>query len=313
MEHEPSVLPTPPESPSFLERYNISPVLFGFLALLVVFVLYQIVGGVLSLLIFGLKPTQDTVFGFRLATGAGQILFLLLPTLVLARISSREPSRFMRLRAPAPRALGAGLVGIFSLQQMLQIYMVFQEKIPLPGPVHSTMEEFKTLFDELYRMLVGSSSLPELAWVTLVVAVIPAVVEELLFRGLIQHHFENGLTPLRGMLLTGVVFGAYHLNPFSFVPLAVLGVYLGFLTLRSGSVWVSIGAHFVNNFFACVTFYLHLSDDYVVTGDAAVMSTSALLATFWFFGVLFLISNLYFIKITAPVHAKIGEPPPGHE
>ncbi|MBI3765814.1 MAG: CPBP family intramembrane metalloprotease [Ignavibacteriales bacterium] len=214
------------------------------------------------------------------------------------------PQQFLRLRVPDPRTLLVALVGIVSLQQMMQVYLVFQDKIQFPEPIQSQLDKLKDLIEGIYKTLVSSSSVSELVGVIVIIALIPAISEELFFRGLVQRNFEKGLTPIRGVMLTGIIFGAYHLNPFAFVPLAVLGMYLGFLTMRADSIWVSIAAHFYNNLFACLALYFQVKDDYVVMGNANEMSLGGLLFTFWLFGVVFLISTYYFIKITAPPRAE---------
>src|SRR5208283_2979510 len=147
------------------------------------------------------------------------------------------------------------LVGIFSLQIMLQIYLVFQERIPLPPELEHQLEEFKQLMDEAYKLLVNSNSIPELFWVIFVIALIPAIAEELLFRGLVQRSFEKSMSPMRAAIATGIIFAGYHLNPSSFVPLAVIGIYLGFLAMRADSLWVSMATHFYNNALATIVFY----------------------------------------------------------
>ena len=289
---------TPPFPRTFLERHGISPILFAFLSLIIVFLLYQIIGGLLTILFFGLKPTPNNVIGFRFGTGLAQILFLLVPTLLLVRFASFRPKEYLRIRSTDVKMLIIPFVGIFSLQQILQIYLVFQEKIPLPESIEKINQQFKQLFEEAYKLLAGSHSLQELLIVIVIVALIPAVCEELLFRGLVMRSFEEGLGSGRGVMLSGVIFGAYHLNPFTFIPLAILGVYLGFIAYRANSVWVSAAAHFYNNAFACIALYLQWDDDAVVTGNPNDMSLPMLLATLWFFGVIFLVSTYYFIHLT---------------
>ncbi len=289
-----------PQRQTIVERLGISHVLFALLSLIFIFILYQIVGGIITLLVFGMKPTPDNIFGYRLATGLGQIIFILVPTLVFVRFVSFTPREYFRVKLPALQTVIVPLIGIFSLQQVLQIYLIFQEKIPLPENIQLMLEKFKTMFEELYKQLVSTNSVPELLWVVLIIALIPAVAEEFMFRGLIQRSFEKGTTPVRGVIITGIIFGAYHMNPFSFIPLVIIGIYLGFLAMRSGSIWVSVVTHFFNNFLACLALYLQLKDDYVVVGNADDMSVGSLIATFWFFGVIFILSTYYFLKITKP-------------
>jgi len=287
-----------PGETSFIERHGIPPILFGFLSLGLIFFLYQAVGGVVTFLLFGVTPEAGHTAGFRIATALGQIILILGPTLLLARLATSRPAQYLRLRFPQPRVLLFPVIGIFSLQQMLQIYLVFQEKIPLPQRLVPIMKEFKELIEEAYRVLVSSNSIPELLVVIVVVALIPAIVEEIMFRGLVQRSFENGLTPMKSVVLSGIIFGAYHLNPFGFIPLAALGIYLGFLAMRANSIWVSAVAHFFNNASASLALYFHNDDDAIITGNPDTMSAGVLVLTFLVFSIIFLGSTYYFIRMT---------------
>lgn len=302
-EQDPPIVPSSgglaPDAP-FIERYGIHPVLFGFISLFVVFVAYEVIGGTVTYLLFGITPTSGNIAGYRILTGSAELLLLLLPALFLVRFATFSPREYMRVRTPAIGAVLVPIVGIFSLQQMLQVYLVFQERIPLPAEAQHFLDQFKEMFEEAYRVLVSSNSWGEFLVVTLIVGVIPALSEEFLFRGLVQRSLEKGLGPLPGMVLTGILFAVYHLNPFSFVPLVVLGIYLGFLAQRSGSIWVSVAAHFTNNAMACLAAFLHFDDETVIAGKIETLSSGWLLAVFWFFGIIFLLSTLYFVQITRP-------------
>jgi uncharacterized protein len=288
-----------------VERLGIHPILFALLSLGIIFVLYQIIGGVLTLLLFGLKPTPENLTGYRLVTGLGQIFFIFVPTLVLVRAATFETKIFLRLSKPSLKPVLISIVSIISLEQMLQVFLAFQEKIPFPVELKQIMEQFKQLFDELYKYLLSSSSPLELIFVVVIIALIPAISEEFLFRGLVQRSIEKSTSPMRAAVITGIIFGAYHFNPFSTIPLIAIGIFLGFLTMRTGSIWTSVIAHFVNNFLACLTVYFHLDDDYVGFGEASVMSNAMLLLTFWFFGLIFIVSVLYLLKITKQKESSI--------
>ncbi|MBI5022518.1 MAG: CPBP family intramembrane metalloprotease [Ignavibacteriales bacterium] len=290
-----------------VERLGIHPILFALLSLGIIFILYQIVGGVVTLLIFGLKPTPENLNGYRIVTGAGQILLILLPTLVLVRFATFEPKKYLRLSPPSFKMIITSIVAIISLEQMLQVFLAFQEKLPLPTEMQKLMDQFKQMFEELYKYLLSSTSIPELIFVIVIIALIPAFAEELLFRGLIQRSIEKATSPMRSAVITGIIFGAYHFNPFSFIPLAAIGIFLGFLTVRTGSIWTSVIAHFINNFLACLAVYFHMDDDYVGFGETSSMSNEMLLVTFWFFGVIFLLSIFYLYKITRSKNVTPGE------
>lgn len=71
--------------------------------------------------------------------------------------------------------------------------------------------------------------------------------EEFFFRGLMQRGAEKAFGPGRALIVTAVVFSAFHMDPIGFLARVELGLLFGWLMLRSGSVWPGIFAHFANN------------------------------------------------------------------
>jgi hypothetical protein len=283
---------------TLLERHNISPILFAFISLTILFGTYQIVGSVITYLMFGARITPENVDGFRLITMLGQLLFLLLPTLLLTKLATFDIKDFLRLNKVTILQSVLAVVGIFSLQQILQVYMVFQDKIPMPQSMQPQLNQIKQAIEEAYKALAGSSTLPEMFYVILVVALVPAFAEEILFRGLVQKSLEKSLNVKRGVIITGLVFGGFHLNPFSFVPLAAIGIYLGFLTSKSGSIYSSIIAHFFNNLIAVLALYFGYGDDDLITGKATELPLEELTIIFIASTVVFVLSIYYFIRVT---------------
>jgi hypothetical protein len=282
--------------PPFFQR--IPPVPFALLSLALIFFLYQFVAGGITLLLSGGKVTEENVQVMRWATILGEIIFILVPTLVLARLRGLHIVSYFRLHIPEHKEIIATVVGVFSLQQVLQGYMMVQDAVPLPSEVQQYVDYFKRLLEETYKLLVDSHSPAEFLFVVLVVALVPAVAEELLFRGLIQRSLEEAAGGLRGAIIAGVIFAAYHLNPFSLIPLAGLGAYFGFIVYRSQNISLSISAHFFNNFIACVAAYLQLSDDFVALAPGRTPSTLLILLNFVLFGMVFVAATYYFIRIT---------------
>jgi uncharacterized protein len=89
------------------------------------------------------------------------------------------------------------------------------------------------------------------------IAVLPAIGEELLFRGVIQRIFTNWTRSHHwGIWISAILFSALHIQFYGFVPRMLLGVLFGYLLVWSGSMWLPIVAHFFNNGFAVVAMYL---------------------------------------------------------
>jgi membrane protease YdiL (CAAX protease family) len=102
------------------------------------------------------------------------------------------------------------------------------------------------------------SSLPDLLLNILIVGVLAAVGEELMFRGVLQKIFSRwtGKETL-AIWLTAFVFSAVHFQFFGFLPRLLLGAYFGYLLVWTRTIWLPILAHFLHNSIAVIAFYLH--------------------------------------------------------
>ncbi|MCS7197279.1 MAG: CPBP family intramembrane metalloprotease [Candidatus Bipolaricaulota bacterium] len=78
----------------------------------------------------------------------------------------------------------------------------------------------------------------------------PALSEELAFRGLILQGLRSGLGAVSAVVLSALFFGVIHLDPLQGLGAFITGLYLGYLTVRSGSIYPAIAAHGVNNLWA---------------------------------------------------------------
>lgn len=282
------------------DRLSISPILYAVIALLATLVLYQFIGGVITIVLVGTKVTEDNVEWVRAATLGGHLLLLFAPTLVLLKLQTSRMGEFIRWKRPSVREVFFVLVSIFALQQLLQVYMYLQDQIPVPESLAPILKELRELIEMTYRTLVMAHSVPELLFVAVVVAVVPAFTEEILFRGLVQRNLELGFRGLPGVIIAGLVFGIFHFNPFSLVPLAALGIFFGYVVYRSGSIVNAILGHFLNNILAILAVFYHVDEELLLQGGPPDdVGAQALLANFVLFGGLFFASMFAFVKSTA--------------
>lgn len=89
-----------------------------------------------------------------------------------------------------------------------------------------------------------------------IIGVIPAIGEELIFRGLIQQSINYGKSNYHlGIWASAFLFSAIHLQFYGFIPRLLLGALFGYLFYWSASLWIPIFAHFVNNSMAVIVAY----------------------------------------------------------
>ncbi len=287
---------------SFIDRHEIHPVLFAFLSLIFIFLLYQVGGGIITFLVIGsMSITRENVWTIRYLTVFGQLCFILLPTLFLARLTTTKMKSVFPFRIPGLLESTLALLALFSLQRVFEVYIFFQKLIPMPELVREFLEPIRKMFLELIKVLIRADSPFELFAVVFVVAITPSIVEELLFRGYIQKTFERMMSPIVAAILSGTIFGLYHINPFELVPLIGLGVFFGLLRFRSQSLWLPISAHFFNNFMAVLASYYGVQDDDLVGFSQSTANIPTMLLILCLFAVLFLFSFIAYLRITQNV------------
>ena len=88
------------------------------------------------------------------------------------------------------------------------------------------------------------------------IALLPAIGEELLFRGVIQKIFINWTKSKHwGIWISAILFSGLHMQFYGFLPRMVLGVIFGYLLVWSGSMWLPMLAHFINNGVAVIAMW----------------------------------------------------------
>ena len=235
----------------------------------------------------------------RLFTTVGQLLFILAPTLLFARLLNRRWSEVFWWKIPSFRETAFMILGLISLQQLLEVYLFVQDLIPLPEPLQKILGSMRDMYREMLKNVVKAESIPELMVVISIAAVVPSFVEEMLFRGVVQKAMERAFQPLVAVLVTGVIFGAFHLDLFDVVPLIAIGCYLSFLRWRSKSIVLPIVAHFLNNLAAVISVYMGMGyETKLSTTELGISNTIAAVTQTVAFGGLFALSLRAYLRTT---------------
>ncbi len=233
---------------------GVHPALFVLLVLFIVFVTYQILGGVLAIIVLGkdVKSFGGDVVITRLLVSFSQFMFILVPALILSLLQGNISGDVFRLKVPRAKPFWLGMLGILVIQPVIQSYMLVQEKILLSLPfgsgVMKMLKDFMDTFEAATLNLVTAHNVPEFIAVVFVIAVTPAICEEFLFRGLIFKNFERSMPAGKSLFLTGFIFAIVHFHPFNIVPLILLGFFLTYIVYYSGSIFTGVLAHFINNY-----------------------------------------------------------------
>src|SRR5262249_30266347 len=121
------------------------------------------------------------------------------------------------------------------------------------------------LEESMRRFVVPPDGSRGLALSLVLIALTPAICEEALFRGAILRGFAGGLPRLTSAVLTGVLFGLFHLDLWRIIPTALLGIGLSIVALETDSILPAMVMHFANN--ACLVALAYLGGPDASTPD----------------------------------------------
>jgi sodium transport system permease protein len=172
------------------------------------------------------------------AMAGGQVAMILTPPLAMALLLTSSPRRTLRLYWPEPRYLAVGAALALALNPLVnELRPIVEGLFPISKVVEQTLGQIM-------------KNVPNLGTAILLFAAIPAVCEELAFRGFILSGLEHGHRTRSAILLSALLFGFMHVLLSLFQQLfnaTLLGIVLGLLAIRSRSILPGIVFHFINN------------------------------------------------------------------
>lgn len=199
------------------------------------------------------------ILGLRwLAMGMGQHLsitvytsinllaFVAAPVLFMTLLLNTQPRASLGLRLPNWRALFlAAVLAVLLLPPLAGIAVTVFSRFEI---LTKLLEDRQPLMQSLRALIEGQTLRPdELLSYFVAFALLPAVCEELAFRGFLLTGLQKRFRPRTAILVCSFLFALFHMNVFQFLPAFFLGVVLGLLTVRSKSVLPAMFFHLLYN------------------------------------------------------------------
>jgi len=186
--------------------------------------------------------------------------------------------------------------GMVSLNEMMKLPAAFRG-------MEQWMKETEDLAAKLTEKFLDVHSMGGFAVNMLMIAVIPAIGEEMLFRGLFQRLFGEWFKNIHiAILLAAFLFSAVHLQFYGLLPRMMLGIMFGYLYFWTGTLWAPVFAHFLNNGAAVLVSYLSntgvIHADYEKFGstDNVFLITGSVLLTGMLLYGIFMVSRRKIMK-----------------
>lgn len=180
------------------------------------------------------------------------VLAFIVPAILAMTIFYRHPLHTMCLdKAPSWRALAVvALFYVVSLPAMNWL-VAWNEALSLPSWLSDLESIMRTMEDSAAKtteQLLNIHTVRQLLSCVIVVGLMAGLSEEILFRGAMLRTMQDSRWNTHVIVwTTAIIFSAFHLQFFGFVPRMILGVWLGYLLVWTRSLWVPIIAHTLNN------------------------------------------------------------------
>jgi len=184
------------------------------------------------------------------------------PALVFAFLAGRNIAAYLKMDAP-PRisTLLLSFAAILALLPFINWLMTVNEQAHLPDFLSGVEEWMRASEEQAQRIteaFLSDTTVTGLIINIFMIGILAAVGEELVFRGVGIRLLEEWMHNKHlAVWISAIAFSALHLQFYGFLPRVVLGVVLGYLFIWSGSLWVPIITHFINNGLAVVMMYFY--------------------------------------------------------
>ena len=169
-----------------------------------------------------------------------EFLFMLYPTIwIIKKWHTKKVKKYIRLK-------------LCSFKEILLAVAITVSLLPtcyFIGNLIIKSLHIPEVLQEVGSQLFSADSGWQFLMIIFVVAVTPAICEEIFFRGYVQRTLERTLG-VKSIFITGILFGLFHMRPLNLIILSILGILFSFFYYRSKSILPSSAAHFTNNLIA---------------------------------------------------------------
>lgn len=283
--------------------------MFSFFVMVVSVVVFLLLSIILAIPFFGMADLMTSMTPEGMSSPQGlaflkyfqvvqSIGLFVVPPLILAWLFHGNISEYLFLnRATVSSSYLYAALSILMLIPLINFAGELNNQLTLPESM-AGVEEWMRSKEEAAKVLTEKflfvETIPALLFNIFMVAVLAAIGEEFLFRGVIQRIFTNMTKNYHwGIWITAILFSAVHVQFYGFLPRMLLGAMFGYLLVWTGTLWVPILAHFVNNTMGVIGYYLMhkglISDDVEHWGTGSEQYPILFLSLVFSSGLLYLV------------------------
>lgn len=226
---------------------------------------------------------------------------LLLPALVFYWLVTPSEEKITGLSAPVNLTLILmSVLFVVVAQPLIGFAGEINSYLTLPDWLQQTeiwMKGKEEMGAQLTEAFLSTTTIEGLFINVFMIAILPAIAEEILFRGVIAKLFHDLTKNIHwAVFISSFIFAAIHLQFYGFLPRFLLGAAFGYLFFWSGSLWLPVAAHFINNFLSVIIEFLYRKQIIQTNAENFGTDSSLWLILISITGVLFI---LIYIKLNS--------------
>ena len=210
----------------------------------------------------GVVVTEQTLEQFRWAQVISAVMTFIIPAVAIAFICDNRPFEYLGLKRNVSIIVLLLVMVLLIAAQPFALYMGQLNEKANFGQMQMELERLEKMYENAMTNFIKMNNERDLLINLLIVGILPAVGEELFFRGSLQSILERWTnTPWVAVLLSSFAFAILHGTFFKFMGIFTLGVVLGTLFQITRNLWYNIFFHFLNNTLALLSTYYATKND----------------------------------------------------
>jgi len=220
----------------------------------------------------------EVISALKYIQGWNHFGIFLAPALIFGLLSGKGLMNFYNAKKlPSIKFFVFAVVLLIMANPIIGLLMEWNSAMQLPDWL-SGMEDWMRNLENTAKVateaLIKAENVSQLMTNILIMAVLPALGEEFLFRGFLMRYFSLFIKNIHiNILIVSILFSAMHMQFYGFLPRMALGMMLGYFFYWSGSIWVPVIVHFINN--GSMVFIYYLAENGKMNGNPEEFGTTS--------------------------------------
>lgn len=257
---------------SLSDAHPFSKLIFSLFIILATFLVTLLIGFLLAVPIFQINIVDlpnvlsnynepNNIRFLKYLQTLQAIGLFIIPAFFIGYIFHSKSVKYLKFEQITFRPIVFTIIIFFASVPIINSLAILNEGMHLPdwlSGIENWMKNKEMDAQKLTDAFLKMDTLGSLYFNILMIGILPSIGEELIFRGVFQRLFAEWTKNIHwGVIISAFLFSAMHMQFYGFLPRFLLGVLLGYLFYWSGSIWIPILGHFVNNTTAVILYYFY--------------------------------------------------------